>query len=526
MELTIPQKIDECAKVWHSFMYFLDAWVWIEDKENKRPLKLKLWSAQAEVIPQLLTSLLSILIKTRQIGLTWLVAAMCLWLSIRHPLHLIVVISATEDHAIEFLERVYFILDRIPEWMKPAIKVRNKQVLTFTHHGGSEATIKSLPTTDAGAESKTPNLLVVDEAHQIRGLATIFSSSLPGIEQAGGQVIVIANSVKNQPGWPWVRDTYVSSMRGENDFARIFIPWNAHPGRPADFRARMLRSGMTPEDFSEHYPETEAEAISSSFAGFFGQALSRHTKTRKGIFGNLSRDEHTKEIIFTPDEHGILEIWRFPYYLLDTYDGLKWSNRYAEGSDISEGLGASYSVGYIIDRFYDELVARLRSNRVDAYKWGDLLYLLSEWYDRALTCVEVTGAGQTTVKRLVELKANQYVKVTADKNGKAVTSQIGWPENEKNKYECCGDLRQWFVNMKGTMYDGILLDECATFIKFEGSKRIGPETGKMADCVMAASMAREADLFIAESPKKADRPLTGWRKRQREASKEKTAWAA
>jgi len=526
MELTINQQIDECAKVWRSFLYFLDAWVWIEDKEHKRQIKLKLWPAQAKVIPQLLNSLLSILIKARQLGLTWLVAALSLWLSMRHPLHLIVVISATEDHAIEFLDRVYFIMDRLPDWMLPKVKVRNKQILTFSHKAGTEATIKSLPTTEMGAESKTPNMLVIDEAHMIRGVETIYTSSLPGIEQAGGQIIVIANSVKNRPGWPWVRDTYIAARKKENDFNRIFLPYQAHPGRPADFKARMLRSGMTPEDFSEHYPETETEALSSSFAGFFGQALVRHQSTRKGVTGNLVEDPHTKEISFEPSDHGILEVWRWPYYLLDTHDGLKWSDRYAVGGDVSEGLGASYSVAYVVDRLHDEIVARMRSNRIDAYKWGDLTDLLSRWYDRALTCVEVTGAGQTTVKRLVELKANQYVKVTCDKTGKVVTSQIGWPENEKNKYECCGDLRQWLVAMKGTLYDGVLLDECATFIKYEGSRRIGPEMGKLADCVMAASMAREADLFIAVSPKKAERPLTGWRKRQQDISEEGRVWAA
>jgi len=39
-------------------------------------------------------------------------------------------------------------------------------------------------------------------------------------------------------------------------------------------------------------------------------------------------------------------------------------------------------------------------------------------------------------------------------------------------------------------------------------------------------MAREADLFLVESPKKATRPLTGWRKRQQDISEEGRVWAA
>ncbi len=527
LKLTAEQKkqVDEAARVWESFPHFLDAHVWIEDKEAKCAIKLKLWPSQVSIIPELQSSLLNIVIKTRQIGLTWLVAALTLWLSIRYPLHLIVVISATKDHAIEFLDRVYFILDRLPAHLVPPIKARNRQVLTFAR-SGMEATIKSLPTTEMGAESKTPNLLVIDEAHMIRGIGDIFAASMPGIKQAGGQAIVIANSVKSRPGWAWCRDTYRAAMRRENDFHRVFLPWQAHPDRPADFRARMLRSGMTDEDFSEHYPETEEEALSSAFAGFFGRALTRHTKTRKGIVGDLVLDPKTRESTFEQSDRGILEVWRYPYSVLEGYDNLPWLRRYAMGVDVSEGLGQSYSVAYVIDRLHDEIVARMRSNRVDAYAWADMVDRLSKWYDRALTCVEVTGAGQTTVKRLVDLKTPQYVKIVPDTTGSGMTSQFGWPESESNKYELCGDLRQWLVEMRGTMYDSILLDECSTFIKYEGSHRIGAEGGKLADCVMAAGCARQADLFLEGRPVKTKAAVTGWRKRQFEVSEKAQIWAS
>ncbi len=524
--MTRSEEISESIEVVKSFRYFLDRYVWIEDKERKCAIKLELWDSQVSILPQVVEEGLLVMVKTRQIGMTWLAAALCLWLSMRHLLHLIIVVSSTEDHAIEFMDRVYFILDRLPVWMVPSIKLpRNRRVLTFQHIGDTEAVIKSLPTTEMGAESKTPNLLVRDEAHTVREVASIFSSSLPGIQQAKGRIIVIANCLKDRPGWPWVRDICVAAMRGENNFKFSFLPWQAHPGRPVTFKVDRLRDGMTEEDFSEHYPETIEEALSSAFSGFFGKALVRHNKTRNGLVGNLAEDHLTKEIRFAEDRKGILEVWRWPSYIVRGYDGLPWRDRYAIGTDISEGLGASYSVAYVIDRLLDEIVARLRSNRVDAHAWGDLVDMLSRWYDRAIVCPEVTGAGQTTVKRLVALDTNLYRKVICDKVGKVITSQIGWPETETSKYELCGDLRQWLISMRGAMYDRILLDECATFIKHEGTRHIGPEKNKFGDCVIAAGCAREADLFLDSRPEKAKPELTGWRKRLQDRGGD-AVWAA
>jgi hypothetical protein len=112
-----------------------------------------------------------------------------------------------------------------------------------------------------GAQSKTPNILVMDESCQNKLASSIYNASYPGIEAAKGQVIVISNSIKDGPGWPWTRDLYVASMRKLNKFKRIFLSWSAHPGRPETFKQDMISAGMTERDVNENYPETEEEAI-------------------------------------------------------------------------------------------------------------------------------------------------------------------------------------------------------------------------------------------------------------------------
>ena len=520
----LQNKIEECVKVWNSFVYFLNTYTWIEDKEAKRPIKLELWPAQAKIIPDIVDQLLLILLKTRQVGLTWLSAAYALWQAMRSPIYLGVVISASEDHAIEFLGRLTFILDRLPEWLVPPIARRTKMEIEFQHVGKTTAAIKSMPTIMMGAESKTPNLLIIDEAHTIREVKSIFNSSYPGIEQAKGQVIIIANSVKSGPGWPFVRDMYLDSISGANKFRRIFLPWNSHPGRPTDFRERMVDSGMAQEDVIWHFPATEDEAISSINSSYFGDALARHTMAKRGVTGNFVRDPRTKEVTFNQEKNGLVELWRFPYAKVKNFDGYTWTHRYCMGSDVSEGLGLSYSVGYVMDRVLDENICKVKSNRIDAHKWAEILSMASDYYERALITVERTGAGQTTVKRLEELKANQSVKITPGRVGGGLTKEIGWHESRESKHELCGDLRRWLKEMRGTVWDAELIGQCQTWIQDEIG-RLGPEEGKLGDCVMAAGCTIQAHQFLPQPEKIVPEP-EGWLKRWKEEKSRGGAWAS
>jgi hypothetical protein len=418
-------------------------------------------------------------------------------------------------------------MDRLPAWMVPPIKSRTKMQIEFAHQGGSVATIKSMPTIEMGAESKTPNILIIDEAHTIREVSGIYNSSYPGIEAAKGQVIVIANSVKSGPGWGFVRDMYLGSKAGLNQFTRVFLPWMAHPERPVDFRSRMELAGMSKEDVIWHYPETEDEAVSAIASSYFGDVLARHTHARPGIKGQFVRDKLTKEVSFQAGQGGVVELWRYPYKFTKGFDGYAWERRYAMGSDVSEGVGSSFSVAYVIDRHIGEIICKLNSNRISAHEWAVQLSMASDYYERAVITVERTGAGQTTVKRLEELKANQSVRMVSGRVGKEVTKEYGWHESQQNKHELCGDLRRWLKEMKGTLWDAELIGQCQTWIEGETGK-LGPELGKLGDCVMGAGCTIQASLYLGP-PEKIIPEDDGWVSRWQKEGQTKggaNAWAA
>ena len=83
-------------------------------------IKLALWPEQRKVIDAIVSSPLLIILKARQLGLTWLVAAYCLWLSMTKSLQHNLIISMGETEAQEFIElRMRFIYNRLPDWLSP-----------------------------------------------------------------------------------------------------------------------------------------------------------------------------------------------------------------------------------------------------------------------------------------------------------------------------------------------------------------------------------------------------------------------
>jgi len=515
-----PQRNDEqhiyneCFKVMESFSYFLDKYVYIEDKESGIAIPFKLWPEQKRILPDLLYVVLLIMIKARQLGLTWLCAALALWLSITKSLQLTVCISAKEEWAIEFLDRVKFIMVRLPPWMVPPILIENNQMLRFDCGENLYSDIKSLTTTEEGAQSKTPTLLILDETARNRHIRSIFASSKPGIDAGGGRIIMISNSIKDGVGWFFTRGIYKASMLGLNTFKRVFLSWRAHPKRPADFIKRQINDGMDPQDVSWHYPATETEAISAVSGSYFGLSLAKHENSEAdGHIGSLFEDNIGEIILNTDDSKGPVEVWRYPYNQIDGYDGLPWINRYAIGSDVSEGLGLSYSVGYVLDRLLDEIICRVRSNRIPAHKWAEILFNLSRYYDNALLCVERTGAGLTVVQILNEMGAEQYIETIQGKIGTPLTKKLGWGETDQKKHDLSEALRNWYSTTSGGFYCPYLFDESSTWIQTEGSRRLGPEDGALGDCVIAGGLTVIASEWLGGRPIKTKEPVSGWLKK-------------
>jgi len=507
----VMERAVEYERCVYGFEHFVDAHCFIQDRKpggSSEAVPFKLWPGQKQVVSLILRATYLAVLKARQLGLTWLVAAYVLWRAMFRYHELVIVISAKEDLAIEFLDRVKFMFDRLPVWMKPAVRVRNNTELSFGYEtkdergnvkiDGLNSTIKSVPSTPDAGQSKTISLLVMDETALNRYCKQIWGSAKPTLEHAHGQAIIISNPSKTMPGWSWTRDLCVSALAKLNEFVLAFLDWKCVPGRGDDFLEMQKRAGLDDEDISMQYPTTVQEALSSLGGSYFGNTIARFEQGRPGERGVLTLDETNGGMKFHPDPAGILEVWRRPER--------DWASRYAIGSDVSEGLGNTYSVAYVYDRFLNEFVARLRSNRIPADVWAKELIKLGVYYNYAMIGPERNGAGITTVIHLQgEMYPNLFYRQRPGKIHGEFVKEYGWLETEEAKQILADELKRHYREIFQTVPCRCLLEESATFIRHENG-RLAHEDGKMDDCVIAAGIALQVSIAMPTVANVAPKP--------------------
>jgi hypothetical protein len=148
-----------------SFGYWGDRYVQIYDAAPARAggaggwLPFHLWPDQRRVADTLAREHLVVILKARQLGMTWLVVGYALWLLLFRPAATVLLFSKRDDEAVQLLAfRLAGMYQRLPAWMQArSIVTNNDHELRLSN--GSAAL--AFPTT--GGRFYTATLAVVDD---------------------------------------------------------------------------------------------------------------------------------------------------------------------------------------------------------------------------------------------------------------------------------------------------------------------------------------------------------------------------
>ncbi len=157
-----------------------------------------------------------VILKARQLGLSWLTLAYVLWEMLYRPAATVLLFSKRDDEAIELLDaRLKGMYSRLPPWMR-ARRVDSDSDHDWLLSNGSNA--KAFPTT--GGRSYTGSIAVVDEADYVPDLNALLNAVKPTID-AGGKLILLSTSDKGQPESEF-KQIYRAAKRGATDWTPIF----------------------------------------------------------------------------------------------------------------------------------------------------------------------------------------------------------------------------------------------------------------------------------------------------------------
>jgi hypothetical protein len=460
---------DEQKQEWltcaESPVYFIDRYCYIYDATAGAWVPFKLWREQVMTLKDLANNRLVVILKARQLGITWLVLGFALWLMLFHPVVTVLIFSRRDDEAIYLLgeERLQGMYSRLPNWMQA------KAVLTSNAHEWqlSNGSIARAFPTSAG-DSYTASLVLVDEADLAPDLGRMMNAVKPTID-GGGKMVMLSRSDNNRPE-SMFKKVYKAAKAGINGWKAVFLPWWVRPARDkAWYEAQKVdilsRTGSL-DDLHQQYPETDAEALSARTLD-------------KRIAPEWLKKCYVEKSGIAPAKSPAI-----PGLLL--YAAPLKGRQYVIGGDPAEGNPTSDNSSlHVLDCSTGEEVAAL-AGKYEPSTFAGHIKTLSEYFNAAPAMIERNNHGHAVI---LWLRDNSKVKVLAWQDKKP-----GWPTNSATKTYMYDQAADAFRDQAVTIHSFDTWDELQSI---DGSTLSAPEGlyDDRATSFCLAILARQAPRY-------------------------------
>jgi hypothetical protein len=332
-----------------------------------------LYPFQENTLNEFRNNRFSIVNKSRQLGISTLVAGYSLWTMMFNKDKTVLCIATKTETAKGMVEKVQFMYENLPKWLKGNQKPISNNKLSFQLANNSRIVATSAAS-DAG-RSYAVSLLLVDEAAFIEGIDKIYTSIKPTISTGGG---IIALSSPNGVG-NWFHKMYTEAEIRKNDFKAIKLPWDLHPDRVAPIDSgweERERANMSPREFAQEY---DCDFLGSGNSVVEPDTLSFYEQT------------YIQDPVERRFMGGDYWIWQYPDY----------SKSYIICADVARGDGADFSAFHVIDVENCEQVAEYKS-QVDTRTYGNMLVSVATEYNNALLVVENANVGWDVINTIIE----------------------------------------------------------------------------------------------------------------------------
>lgn len=381
----------EFSKCMGSFLHFL-RWVKIIDPptldNTGGVISLELWEHLKEVIRELLTQKLLAVMKSRQIGLSWLMAAYALWYVLSHQGGTVMLFSKGEKETWELLSKCHRIWSQLPEFLRLPVKPDSSEEMGFPLMMSS---IKAFAATESAGVSYTASVVICDEWDLHPFADQNYLQSKP-TRDAGGQFIGVFTVDKLNPD-TLAKAVWLDGHNKKNDFSSLFFPWHVRPGRDDKWYEETKRNiperelaKLSPELYMEqNYPSSWEEALSRSetVAVFDKKVLKVMEEDVRGQI-NEGWDEIDNDIIHIYKDYHI-------------------GNFYIASSDVSLGVGGDFNVTCIMDVKTGDIVADILSKTIPPEALAFHSVELLKRYHNPLWWIEANLYGRTVIKKAIEL---------------------------------------------------------------------------------------------------------------------------
>jgi hypothetical protein len=463
--MDLKQQQVEFVKCARNCLYFL-----LTYGKVRHPLKglipFKMYDFQETTLSDFLIHRFTIILKSRQLGLSTLVAGYCAWLMIFHPNKEILVIATKQSTAINFITKVKVFLRHLPAFLQPKLTSDNQQSVTIAN--GSTCTAS--PSSDDAGRSEALSLLVLDEAAFIKNIDILWTAAYPTLSTGGDAIIL---STPNGQG-NFFHKMFTEATSELNDFKPITLNWDLHPERDQQWWEDAFKAlGFDKQKMAQEY---ECSFIASGNTVVEAEALQWYRKHKM-------KDPIKK---FGPKN----AIWNWR-----DISSFSEDTQFVITADVARGDGKDFSTYEVFDLVNYEQIEEFKG-KVATTEFVQLLLRAATTYNKAQIVVENNGLGWAVASSLVEqgysnlyytsraqkTKVNPYAPVEAE-----VKMVPGFTMSPLIRPRVIDALVEVMNPREMQIYSQRLFDELDVFIWYNGKAQA--MSGYNDDLVMPLAMA-------------------------------------
>jgi hypothetical protein len=472
MEVIMSQDIkqiirDEYMKCATDPAHFMKKYCYIQHPTRGR-IPFNLYPFQEKVLRLWRDNPYDIVLKSRQLGISTLVAGYSLWLMIFQKDKNVLCIATKQDTAKNMVTKVKFMFENLPSWLKIPAEENNK--LTLRLNNGSQ--VKAVSAAGDAGRSEAVSLLIIDEAAFIDGVEEIWASAQQTLATGGGAIVL--STPYGTGNWfhkTWVKAESGVVEEGVPSFLPIKLPWYVHPER--DEKWRKAQDGLL-GDPRLAAQECDCDFNTSGDTVFFSEQIEFISKTtikdpleKRGIDRNLW-------------------VWEMADY----------ARSYMVVADVARGDSKDFSACHVIDIESNTQVAEYRG-QLPPREFGYFLCGLATEYNNAMLVVENANIGWSTIEAIQEreyknlyystksdtLTAENYLD-RADDPSKMVP---GFTMSLRTRPLVINKFREYVGDRSVTIQSKRLLEEMRVFMWKNG--RAEAQSGYNDDLVMSIATA-------------------------------------
>ena len=366
----------------------------------------------------------NVVLASRQSGKSITSCAYLLWYLLFHPEVTVAVLANKGAIAREMIARIVTMLESVPFFLQPGVKILNKGNIEF----GNDSKVVAAATSSSSIRGLSINMLYLDEFAFVEDAETFYTATYPVITSGKDSKVIItstANGVGNM-----FHKIYESAVHGQSEYKDFTINWYDVPGRDDAWKEQTI-ANTSEAQFEQEY--------GNSFLGTGNTLINSNT-----LLGLRAVDPEWSKEDF------------------NMYDKPVEGHAYVMTCDVAKGRGIDFSTFSIFDVSVKPFkqVATYRNSLISPLLFPDIMAKYGKAYNDATIIIENNNEGSMVASQLhYDLEyPNVFVQ------GQLKASDIGVTMSKKIKRIGCSTLKELLEEDRLSILDRNTITELMTFV--------------------------------------------------------------